>query len=409
MTAAGSKLRGPRITRALRATCALLLGAIAASAARAIDLEVVRIDGRAFQGRLSALAPNVVLDTASESVALAWSDVLGLRPLNLATPARPDGAPAPVRLDLADGSSFFCEVTGATPRDFTVRLPGGQTCTLEFAAVRAIHGSAATDGGRRALAEAAADAQATTDVAVVTKGQEVVVLRGSVRGVTAEHVLFAWNEREVPIPWGRLAGVILARPTPRGASALVTLHTGEMFAGRVAGGDETGIELQSAVFRDLKLDWERIARIDCRSERVRFVSDLKPLRYEFEPLFDKKWPYAFDATPQGRPIALGGRAFGKGVVMHSRAQLWFRLDREYQQFAALAGVLDEVGARGCVTLRVLGDGRKLWEQRGVRGGQAPREVLVRVAGVEELVLQVDFDDDLDLGDHAAWAFARLIK
>lgn len=404
MTAGRSANRG-----SWRAAAALGLWAALASVAAAIDVEVVRIDGRAFQGRLSALAPNVVLDTASESVSLAWTDVLGLRPLNLATPAQPAAAPGPVRLELADGSSFYGAVTGATPRDFTVRLPGGPTCTLEFAALRAIYGSAATDAGRHALSEAAADPQATTDVAVVAKGQEVVVLRGSVRGVTAEHVLFAWNEREVPIPWARLAGVILARPTARGASALVTLHSGEVFAGRVAGGDESGIELQSAVFRDLRLGWDRIVRIDCRSERVRFVSDLKPLRYEFEPLFDKKWPYAFDATPQGKPIALAGRPFAKGVVMHSRAQLWFRLDREYQQFAALAGVLDEVGSRGCVTLRVLGDGRKLWEQAGVRGGQAPREVLVRVAGVEELVLQVDFDEDLDLGDHAAWAFARLIK
>jgi hypothetical protein len=406
MTAGCVELRAVRI---LRAGGTILLCAVAANSARAIDLELVRIDGRAFQGRLSALAPNVVLDTASESVSLAWSDVLGLRPLNLAVPAQPERPPAPVRLELADGSSFYCDVTAATQRDFSVRLPGGQTCTVEFAAVRAIHGSAATDASRRALAEAAADAQAATDVAIVAKGQEVVVLRGSMRGVTAEHVLFAWNAREVPIPWARLAGVILARPTPRGASALVTLHTGEVFAGRVAGGDENEIELQSAVFRDLKLGWDQIARIDCRSERVRFVSDLKPLRYEFEPMFDRKWPYAFDATPQGRPITLGGRPFGKGVVMHSRAQLWFRLDREYQQFAALAGVLDEVGARGAVTLRVLGDGRLLWEQRGVRGGQTPREVLVRVAGVEELVLQVDFDEDLDLGDHAAWAFARLIK
>jgi hypothetical protein len=68
-----------------------------------------------------------------------------------------------------------------------------------------------------------------------------------------------------------------------------------------------------------------------------------------------------------------------------------------------------MGERGCVSMRVFGDGEVLWEATQVRGGQTAREFIVDVGGVQRLVLVVDYGEDLDLSDHAAWGSARLIR
>jgi len=95
--------------------------------------------------------------------------------------------------------------------------------------------------------------------------------------------------------------------------------------------------------------------------------------------------------------------------MHSRAALIYALNGRYRQFAAVVGIADEMAERGDVTVAVVGDGRILWEAKGVRGGETPREVLVDISGVKELGLHVDFGGQLDLSDHVCWAFARVIR
>ncbi len=65
--------------------------------------------------------------------------------------------------------------------------------------------------------------------------------------------------------------------------------------------------------------------------------------------------------------------------------------------------------RGSVVFRVRGDGRLLFESGETTGSDPPREIAVDVAGVRRLTLECDESGDLDLGDHADWAAARLIR
>jgi hypothetical protein len=377
--------------------------------AKAIDLEVTALDGRTVRGRLEQLAPEIVLAARDDETALTWSEVLALRPLGVAAPTAPVAQDAPLRFELADGSVFGGHIDNATDRGFTVRFHPEQTCRLEPSLLRSVCATSAGPAAAAKLAEVANEANRSEDVAVIERGSHVAVLRGAVRRIGPQHVLFAWKDRELPLPWERLAGLSFARPTPRRSSCMVHLRGGDVFGGRVIAGDQTTIVLQSSIFERLELPWSRIERIDCRSERLTFLSDLVPLRYEFTPFFQKRWDYARDKTLTGRPICLAGRAYTKGVTMHSRSSLVYALGGQYRQFAAVVGIVDEMAGRGAVTLAVVGDGRVLWEATNVRGGEEPREVLVDVSGVRELSLDVGFGEDLDLSDHACWALARLIR
>lgn len=387
----------------------LLFVLLACPYAPAVEVEVTALDGSAVRGRLVRLTPEIVLASASDEVLLAWSEVLVLRPLDVDACAATAAQGPPLRFELADGSTFGGRVDDATEQNFSIRLESGHVCRLDLSSLRAIHATSASAAARAKLAEVARDANRSEDVAVVERARKLIVLRGAVRHIGPQQVMFAWKQRELTLPWQRLAGLCLARPLPRRSSCAVRMQGGDVFAGRVIGGDERAITLRSGVFDELELPWSCIERVECHSQHLVFLSDLVPLRYEFTPFFQKQWDYARDKSLTGRPIRLAGRRYAKGLTMHSRSSLTCELDGKYRQFAALAGIVDEMAERGDVTLAVVGDGRVLWRATNVRGGEEPREVLVDVTGVRELSLHVDFGAGLDLSDHACWALARLIR
>jgi hypothetical protein len=374
------------------------------------DFEVVLIDGEVITGRLSQPAPRLSIETASGARSVEWADVLTITPPTPTTAPAAAASQGPFRFELSDGSRFLGSVVGASEQDFIVEFGADRTCRLGLAAIVSIVAREPSAAAGRVLADIAADAQRTTDQAVVSKGEEAAVMRGAVRRITAEHVAFEFNSRALAVPWSRLAGLYFAPPAPRGASCRVRMIGGDVFAGRVRSGSESSITLQSSFFDNLELPWSGIARIECRSERMIYLSELAPAAYEFEPFFEKRWPYAVDATLTGRPIVLRGRTFPRGVCMHSRSKLTYRIGGAFDQLVFVAGIVDEMENRGDVTLRVIGgDGGVLWQRDNVRGGQPPIAATVDVRGAQDVTLEVDYGEGLDLSDQAVWAAARLIR
>jgi hypothetical protein len=419
-------LGAARLSSSIRARSVFVCAAVVSliSGAQAIDLVVTTLDGSQLQGSLQKLAPELAIRTDEKDIALDWSEVLSLRPLS--SPAQAlAGEEQPLRFTLADGSVFGARVEsadseprspesdesrhGETQGAFRVRFGADQSAAVRSTMIRSIASSRASLEARRLLEAALEDASRDEDVAIVTSDGQVVELRGRLRGIGGPGVEFEWRGRTVSIPWDRFAALAPARPAQRGASAKTYLHGGDVFAGRVAGGGQDAVILQSGTLGSVPIAWERIERIECRSERLVFLSELQPAGYEFEAFFDRRWEYVFDRTFSGAPISLAGRVFERGVVMHSRSRLGFQIAGRARQFAATVGVIDEMGHRGDARVAVLGDGRLLWEAQHVRGGEPPQTVLVDVSGVDSLELLVDFGEDLDLSDQVAWAMARLIR
>ena len=394
----------------MRARLALAAACAWAALAAADDFSVTLLDGSIIQGRIAEVAPRIRLTTTAGAIDLGWADILSITP-----PAAKGDGPEPRgnyaswRFTLADGSLFHGSVIGETEDDFIVEFGDQQTCRLGLDALTSITSTHAVGPARAKIAEIAREPERTLDHIVIATKERASVLRGAVQSITRQHVIVERGRRTVRVPWARLAGVYFAASSPRSPSTRVFMTTGEVFAGRVRSGTAEAIMLQSGVFDNLRLPWSRIERIECLSDRLRFLSDLRPQAYEFEPFFEKQWKYAVDKSLSGRPIELGGRSYPRGICMHSQARLTYRIGGQYRQFAFVAGILDEMEDRGNVTMRVLGDGGLLWQRENVRGGAKPEQVVIAISGVYELTLAVDFGGDLDLSDHACWAFARLIR
>ncbi|MFO0838264.1 MAG: NPCBM/NEW2 domain-containing protein [Phycisphaerae bacterium] len=382
-----------------------------------VDLEITRLDGGTLRGKLVEVAPQLVVQAGDGEVVLAWSEILGARVLaaQSAATTRDSGAvdPAqidfPLRFELSDGSQFAARIERASESDLMLQIAGGASCRVELARVQSIRPKSIDETAARKLAALAIVPIEQQDTVVVARGAEVIPLQGLVRRIDDRQVTLFWKEREVSPTWDRIAAIVFARRTERGASSVVRLQNGDSLAGKIASGDLHALTLRSPVFDDLRIAWDQVERIECRSERVVPLSSLPLANYDFEPFFDKQWATSLDKSLFDKPISLAGKTYARGVCQHSRSAATFRLGGGYSQFAVTVGISDDVAPRGDAAVRIVGDGRVLWRADSIRGDRPPQDVAVDVTGVSELTLITDFGADLDLADHVCWGFARLIR
>src|SRR5262245_34664047 len=107
------------------------------------------------------------------------------------------------------------------------------------------------------------------------------------------------------------------------------------------------------------------------------------------------------------PLFIDGKRFEHGFGTHANSTLRIALGGKGEQFTATVGIDDEVGERGSVIFKVIGDGGTLWESGIIRGGDAAKTVAADLHGIKSLVLLVtDGGDDINY-DHADWADAKI--
>jgi alpha-galactosidase len=115
-----------------------------------------------------------------------------------------------------------------------------------------------------------------------------------------------------------------------------------------------------------------------------------------------------DRSVDNHPIFIDGKRFEHGFGTHAVGTLGIGLNGQAESFSATVGVDDEVGQRGSVVFRVVGDGKTLWESAVLRGGSPGTNVSVDLRGIKKLVLTVgDAGDDISY-DHADWADAKIV-
>ncbi|MDX2198053.1 MAG: NPCBM/NEW2 domain-containing protein [Phycisphaerae bacterium] len=400
-----------------------------------VPLEITTLDGVIVQGRLEAIGPTLALrveseDGTAQSQIFAWEDLLTVvvrdDDESTASPgdstARSADAVAPTdapkfRWSLSDGSEFAGRAVSRDEGGVRLEIRDGQIAVVPLGALRSIERVGADEKSAEKIAELrtqreSSDAEKASrdDTAIAIRSNGSVVLRGTLRSIDAKGLQFAWNQREIPLAWDKLAALFMAQPEPRRGSARVVMADGEVFSGAPSGGDGKRLLLKSSIFRDLELSWRGMRRIELRSDKLAFLSDVPAQSYDFEPLFGSRWEYARDASLTGGPIMLGGRRYAKGIVMHASSTLTFNIaGGGARQFAATVGILDEYSPQGNAKVRLVGDSRVLWESQRVRAGEKPQDVLVELAGVKQLTLVVQRGQNLDIGDHVAWASARLIR
>lgn len=238
-------------------------------------------------------------------------------------------------------------------------------------------------------------------------------------------VTVRWQGKTRRIARSRLVGILfaqLAAPGDRTGQCRVTMADGSSLWGTLTSLDDGKLHLRfdsaasggtppqsGGAFKEILLPWDQVASVTVRSDRMVFLSDLKPVRIEQSSFLDFHWPWRLDRSVMDQPITLAGQRYDKGLGVHARCRLTYT-NAGYDRFAAVIGLQDSTDTVGDCQFQVIGDGKVLYEARVRRGdGPRPRKVDVDIRGVRELTLAVEPGEDMDFGDRADWADARLIK
>lgn len=116
-----------------------------------------------------------------------------------------------------------------------------------------------------------------------------------------------------------------------------------------------------------------------------------------------------DKAVTGKPMAIGGRKFDRGLGTHANSLVRIQLHGGSASFSAWAGVDDNAGsAQAAIRFKVVGDGKTLWKSDVMRLGRAAQKVEVDVKGIEMLLLIADAAGNGVDFDHADWAEAKLL-
>jgi hypothetical protein len=160
-----------------------------------------------------------------------------------------------------------------------------------------------------------------------------------------------------------------------------------------------------------------IAKIDYSEGKVLYLSDLKPESSEWTPYLGKRSDLPSRATYFGPrsdqglrsgPMEVEGKVYAKGLALHSRTTLVYRLPGRFHRFKALAGIDDHVRPQGNVRLIIRGDDQMLKEIT-IAGNQASEAIDLDLNGVRRLTILVDFGEDADVADHLDLCEARILK
>ncbi|MCX7825119.1 MAG: NPCBM/NEW2 domain-containing protein [Verrucomicrobiae bacterium] len=250
------------------------------------------------------------------------------------------------------------------------------------------------------------------DTVFVRKEGEWVTVDGVLQSLDENRAVFRWQDGEREIPLTLAAAIALAgsRPPSAPRETLAAVHgcDGSRLVGALRSWAADAAVLDTPALGAVTVPLDGVAVLDAIWGRSEFVSDMEPAAVNEAGYYGTKFPWRRNASVFGGPLTMRGRVFERGLGVHSRSSLAYRLDKKFALLAGVIGLNDGASALGHVEFVVRGDGKELF-RAPMAAGDAPRPLRVSVAGVDMLELFVDFGRNEDTGDHANWVELRLVK
>jgi hypothetical protein len=251
------------------------------------------------------------------------------------------------------------------------------------------------------------------DIAYVSREGDVVSVKGLVIGMEGEKLLFRHEGTDQKISLNRLVGLVMAKadetPADDALYAAIQFANDDQLSGKPVGIEGKDLVIQLRSGPSVRIPVDQIARLSTRNGRLVYLSDLKPTKVVQTPYFDRMLEYRLDKSLTGKPITLSDGTYQHGISVHSRCVLTYNLDGRFNEFRAKAGFQLPEGKLGIAAIRVVADGKTLFENLDARGDQPPANLNLKVDGVRELILEVDYGKNDDVADRVAWANARLLR
>ena len=392
-------MAGGKLTRIFAGL--MTIGLLAVSPALAGELQVSTIDGRSFKVESLQVTSNGKLSAAGLPAELTLDDLQGV----VVSGANVVAPKSPLAIDLRPQGRLLVEDLEYANEKLKFKwLDRDVTLSLEPIAAVRFDPAAKNDIFEKTFAAPTADLDT---IFFVGEERKVDSLKGLVESLGKDGLAFSWENQPRKLNRDVIWGIVFAGTVrPERAAAVVKMRDGSQLFGKIRAADEQKItfELEGGV---LDLLWADVVTLDCRSSRVAFLSDLKPVDEEHRPLLAQPRPWQRDKSAAGKPLRLGERAFAKGIGTHSYTRLTFDAAGKFDQLVGIVGLDPLAAGKGDCIVVVQGDGSPLFSQR-VRGNDT-FDLQVNVRGVKQVTLTVEAGEGLDLADFVNWCDLRFLR
>ncbi|HVT29955.1 MAG TPA: NPCBM/NEW2 domain-containing protein [Lacipirellulaceae bacterium] len=272
------------------------------------------------------------------------------------------------------------------------------------------------------------------DVLAVLKkdGKSLDYVEGVIGDVSADKIDFKLEGEMQHVDRAKIAGAVYhrldhsAQEKPR---ATLQGRSGvRLNAARVELKDSL-LDVTTSAGTQLRWPLDDISLADFSAGKLLYLSDIEPASEDWTPLIGLP-AAATIASTYGRPrrdrSAYGGplalamkqgetaaaqaatRSFNKGLALHSRTEVIYRLPPGFRRFIALAGIDPATSTVGNAQLIISADDHVLLNTN-IAGDQPPHPIQLDIANVKRLKIVVDYGQNLDTGDWLNLCDARIVK
>lgn len=410
----------------------LLLTTLAISAGP--EVQLTTLAGEQVKGALAGLTSDAVtIATASGERKLAATELLAIQPA--AAPSKAS-SPASVWIELIDGTTLLGTQYQVTKGIAQVTLVSGERVDVPTRSLQNVrlqsHDSAPAKASQLARQwQEITTAKHSGDVLVVRKlrsGEDETtqtatldLLEGVLGEVTDEKVHFTFEDQTIPVDRAKVEGVLYFHPSGRELPEPVC---------RVADAAGSTWNVKSLVLADdmlqlvstsgvkFNLPLARLQTLDYSLGKIVYLSDLEPETSEWSNAFGpsaalssltKLFAPRRNASFDGQPLVVAGQSYDKGLAIHSRTLLEYRLQGKFNKFFALAAIDDTVRPAGHVRLVISLDGKPLGEHTITGKDADATNLQYDIRDGRKLSILVDFGDGLDVADRLHLVNARVTK
>jgi hypothetical protein len=378
------------------------------------EMQVQPLEGPAVAGTLVELsAERVTIETPGGRVSLETSKLMGISPKQ-----KPEEKKADALIELVDGSTLVAREYAALDRKARVTLADDEVLEIPTRDIATVRLQASTEALGKEWSRILG-MKTDTDLLVVRKGDVLDYHKGVLGDVSDKVVNFTLDGDKIPVKRPKVFGMAYYHAGGRELPAAVcqlTDNTGSRWSVRTIEMAD-GLRLTTPAGISVKRPLERVSYLDFSGGKIIYLSDMKAESAKYTayiepapPAQAELWAPRQDHNLEGKPLQVAGKQYSKGLWLHSRTEMVYRLPGRFSRLKAVAGIDDAVRSEriGNVDLVIRGDDKVLLKVT-ITCEDPPKPLDLDLTGVRRLGILVDFGANTDVGDHLDLCDARIIK
>jgi hypothetical protein len=319
----------------------------------------------------------------------------------------------PVRVQLQGGDILLGVLAELNEENLVLNTVWQPQVRVPLLDVQGLVSDAATADAQKRYEQLRSKPGSEDTAIILAKDGTLADVAGHIKSWDGAQLQMVYEGEQRAIAGERFQAVVFAaHPSTRSAASarqVVRMNSGDVVSGTWQSFADDKVAIETLWKETVSIPVSNIADISTRSGNLVQLSELEPANVEQTPYFGRLLGYRTDQSLDGGPLKLKGETYAKGLAVHSRCVLTYELDGEFAKFKTIVGFDDAAGTIGCVTCRVVGDGKDLFAKNDMKPADGLQTLDLPVAGVKELVLEVDFGSDEDAGDRIIWGEPRLFR